>query len=121
MGGMTEPILVALAGDLDDDAALVVPRSVTGWGDDIAVFRSDGAFYALDDTCTHERASLAEGWIEDGEVECPKHATRFSLCTGAVLCLPATKPTRTHVVEVRGTELWLHPGVPVSDAVRQDD
>lgn len=117
---MSEPVLVASASELGDDEALVVPRALTNWSDDIAVFRSEGVFFALDDTCTHERASLAQGWVEDGEVECPKHAARFSLCSGAALCLPATIPARTHLVEVRDDGVWLHVGVPVAGAVRAD-
>ena len=31
----------------------------------IAVFNVDGDLYAIDDTCTHQDASLADGWIED--------------------------------------------------------
>ena len=31
----------------------------------IAVFNVDGDLYAIDDTCTHQVASLADGWIVD--------------------------------------------------------
>ena len=31
----------------------------------IAVFNVDGTLYAIDDTCTHQDASLADGWVED--------------------------------------------------------
>lgn len=117
---MTEPLLVATTDALADGEALVVSATKTGWSDDIALFRSGERFFALDDTCTHQLASLAEGWVEDDEVECPRHAARFSLCTGAALCLPATIPARTHRVEQRGDEVWLHVGVPVEGAVRED-
>ena len=40
----------------------------------IAVFNADGEFYAIDDTCTHQDASLSEGWLEGCFVECPLHA-----------------------------------------------
>ena len=30
----------------------------------IAVFNADGELYAVDDTCTHQDASLADGWLE---------------------------------------------------------
>ena len=38
----------------------------------IAVFNADGELYAIDDTCTHQDASLSDGWLEgcddsDGE------------------------------------------------------
>ncbi len=69
----------------------------------IAVFHTeDGEVYALDDTCTHQDASLADGWLEGCEVECPLHASRFDLRTGQVDAPPAKKPVRTHRVEVTG-------------------
>jgi len=67
----------------------------------IAVFRvDDGDVYAIDDTCTHQDASLADGWLEGCEVECPLHSSRFDLRTGAVDAPPAKKPVRTHRVSV---------------------
>ncbi len=75
----------------------------------ISLFRDDdGTYYALDDTCSHEDASLAEGWIEAGEVECPLHATRFCLRDGKPMCLPATKPVR----DPSGRDPWRR-GLPL--------
>jgi 3-phenylpropionate/trans-cinnamate dioxygenase ferredoxin component len=67
----------------------------------IAIFYTEhGEFYAIDDTCTHQDASLADGWLEGCEVECPLHASRFDLRTGAVDAPPAKRPIRTHQVRV---------------------
>jgi len=67
----------------------------------IAVFHTeDGELFAIDDTCTHQDASLADGWLEGCEVECPLHASRFDLRTGAVDAPPAKRPVRTHDVTV---------------------
>lgn len=67
----------------------------------IAVFHTDeGELFAIDDTCTHQDASLADGWVEDCQVECPLHASRFSLLTGQVDAPPAKLPVRVHRVEV---------------------
>ncbi len=118
---MTEPIKVATVGDIDDEEAIVVPGDVNGTGNPIAVFFTEDEYYALDDTCTHAEASLADGWVEGCEVECPIHAAKFNLCTGQAMNLPATIPVRTHKVEVRGDEIWLHPGVPVEGAVLEAD
>jgi len=103
-------IRVAEVGDIEDGEALKVPAEATGHGDAIAVFHDGGAYYALDDTCSHGRASLSEGWIEDGEVECPLHSARFCLKSGEPQCMPATVAARTHRVEVRDGGIWLHPG-----------
>ena len=67
----------------------------------IAVFHTeDGEVLAVDDTCTHQDASLADGWLEGCEVECPLHASRFDLRTGQVDAPPAKRPIRTHRVDV---------------------
>lgn len=67
----------------------------------IAVFHTeDGQLFAIDDTCTHQDASLADGWIEDCMVECPLHESKFDLRTGRVDAPPAKLPVRTHQVTV---------------------
>ncbi|GGT30379.1 bifunctional 3-phenylpropionate/cinnamic acid dioxygenase ferredoxin subunit [Streptomyces purpureus] len=66
----------------------------------IAVFNADGELYAIDDTCTHQDASLSEGWLEGRLIECPLHGAAFDLRTGRPACLPARRPVRTHQVTV---------------------
>ncbi|HEU0241074.1 MAG TPA: bifunctional 3-phenylpropionate/cinnamic acid dioxygenase ferredoxin subunit [Mycobacterium sp.] len=67
----------------------------------IAVFHTDaGELFAVDDTCTHQDASLADGWLVGCEIECPLHASKFDLRTGAVDAPPAKRPIRTHDVSV---------------------
>ncbi|MFI1539542.1 bifunctional 3-phenylpropionate/cinnamic acid dioxygenase ferredoxin subunit [Streptomyces anandii] len=67
----------------------------------VSVFHTDdGELFAIDDTCTHQDASLADGWLEGCEVECPLHASKFDLRTGAVDAPPAKLPVRTHEVVV---------------------
>lgn len=107
---MSDGIEVCGVDEIPTGEAKVVTRDVAGTGDDVAVFNDEGSFHALDDTCTHALASLAQGWVEDGEVECPLHAARFSLSTGEALSLPATKAARCHRVEVREGRVWLFPG-----------
>jgi 3-phenylpropionate/trans-cinnamate dioxygenase ferredoxin subunit len=61
-----------------------------------------GEVYAIDDVCTHEQASLSEGFLLGCEVECPLHNSRFDLATGEVRGFPATEDTvayETHVGE----------------------
>ena len=67
----------------------------------VAIFHAeDGQVFAVDDTCTHQEASLSDGWLEGCEVECPLHASRFDLRTGQVDAPPAKKPVRTHEVMI---------------------
>jgi 3-phenylpropionate/trans-cinnamate dioxygenase ferredoxin subunit len=80
----------------------------------VAIFHTeDGQIFAIDDTCTHQDASLADGWLEGCEIECPLHASRFDLRTGQVDAPPAKKPVRTHQVTV--TDGVVH--VALSDEV----
>ncbi len=79
----------------------------------VTVFHTeDGEFYALDDTCTHQDASLADGWLEGCLVECPLHSSRFDLRTGTVDGPPARLPVRTHAVEVRDGTVHVLIGTP---------
>jgi nitrite reductase/ring-hydroxylating ferredoxin subunit len=61
----------------------------------IAVFGVEGRYYAIQDTCSHALASLADGWLDGYEVYCPVHEARFDIRDGNPLCFPATKPLRT--------------------------
>ena len=70
----------------------------------VAVFNIDGAFYAVEDQCTHDGGGLAGGMVENCEVICPRHGARFSLKTGAALAPPAYEAIRTY-------ETRIHDGV----------
>ncbi len=82
----------------------------------IAVFNVDGTFYAIDDTCTHQDASLADGWLEGCAIECPLHASCFDLRTGEPSGPPAKTPVRTHLVTVVEGVVYVHPGVAAEGA-----
>lgn len=58
----------------------------------IAVFHQAGnVWHAIDDYCPHMGASLAEGAVEDGVVECPWHAWQFRLSDGTWVNSPKLK------------------------------
>jgi 3-phenylpropionate/trans-cinnamate dioxygenase ferredoxin component len=104
-----EGIVVARIDDIPEGEAIRINASVTGTLDDIAVFNDDGEFYALDNTCSHERASLSEGWIDSGVIECPLHAGKFCLKDGSVLSMPATVGVACHRVVVDGSDIRVIP------------
>ena len=83
----------------------------------IAVFRTDnGEIFAIDDTCTHQDASLSDGWLDGCEVECPLHSSRFDLRTGEVDAPPAKRPVRTHRVVVEGGTVLVEPAARADPA-----
>jgi 3-phenylpropionate/trans-cinnamate dioxygenase ferredoxin subunit len=96
-------IRVASASDLQDDEVL----GLTVGGARIALYRSEGQFYATDNRCTHAEALMSEGYLEDGCIECPLHQARFDIRTGAALCAPATEPLRTYPVKREGEEIYI--------------
>ena len=69
---------------------------------EIGVFNCDGAFYAIEDRCSHDDGPLAEGpfYTDDCTVECPRHGSLFDLHTGKPLTLPAYVPVDTFPVVV---------------------
>ncbi|MGE5675591.1 MAG: non-heme iron oxygenase ferredoxin subunit [Mycobacterium leprae] len=84
------------------------PKRVLVKRQPIAVFLCDGQYYAIDDTCTHDDASLAEGECLDGcRVSCPLHGAQFDIKTGAALTLPAVTPVETYKVTVDGTAIFV--------------
>ncbi len=73
----------------------------------IAMFRIGDDVYALGDVCSHAEASLAEGEVFEGSVECPRHGSEFDLETGAPSSLPATAPVPTYDVSVEDGTVYL--------------
>lgn len=54
----------------------------------VAVFFNDGEYFAIDDFCPHQGASLAEGYIDGCAIACPWHHWRFSISDGRWLDNP---------------------------------
>jgi 3-phenylpropionate/trans-cinnamate dioxygenase ferredoxin component len=77
-------------------------RIVT-WEDlEIGVFNCKGEILAIEDRCSHDNGTLAEGELDqrDCTVECPRHGSKFDLHTGKPLSLPAYVPIETYPVTV---------------------
>ena len=81
----------------------------------VAVVRVGEAVYAIGDVCSHANVSLAGGevWCDELELECPKHASAFSLITGQPSTLPATQPVAVYPTEVVDGRVVVGP---VADA-----
>lgn len=73
----------------------------------VAMFRIGDDLYAIGDRCSHAEASLAEGEVFDGEVECPRHGAAFQVATGEALTLPATKAVPVYKVDVEDDVVYL--------------
>lgn len=67
----------------------------------------DGSVYAVSDVCTHEGSSLSEGTLEDFEIECPTHLSRFDLRTGEVTSPPATESVASYPTEIVDGDVYV--------------
>jgi 3-phenylpropionate/trans-cinnamate dioxygenase ferredoxin component len=66
----------------------------------VAVCNVNGAFYAIEDLCTHDDGPLGEGTLDGSAILCPRHGALFDVRTGAVLRAPAVTPVRTYPLKV---------------------
>jgi len=71
-------------------------------GKKIAIFNVDGAFYAIDDTCTHRGGPLSDGTLDGKQVTCPWHGGAFDITTGEVLGPPPLKGVSRYNTRVEG-------------------
>jgi 3-phenylpropionate/trans-cinnamate dioxygenase ferredoxin subunit len=85
-----------------DELASGEARRFDVGGRRIALVRIDDEFHALDDECSHEDYSLSEGevWVDECQIECPRHGSTFDLVTGEACSLPATRPVAVYEVSV---------------------
>ena len=76
----------------ESDVAPGGMKKFTVGGIDILVVNAGGTYYAVDDTCTHAGASLAEGTL-DGDtgctIVCGWHKAEFDCTTGKLSKFPA--------------------------------
>ena len=98
------PAVDAMSEWIDVAGASEIPpgtwRTVDIDGTDVAVFNLDGAWYAIEDVCTHDGGILTGGEVEDDVIVCPRHGARFSIRTGEVLAPPAYEDVPTFPVRV---------------------
>ena len=97
---------------LDDLVVDHAKRVVVGTMPIAIVLDAAGDVHAIGDTCTHGDISLAEGFVEDGSLECWAHGSQFQLTTGKPLTLPAFEPVPVFAVHVRDGNVFIDPTNP---------
>lgn len=60
----------------------------------IAVFKIQNDYFAIDNICPHRGGPLGEGRLEGNEVTCPWHAWSFNLSTGKCVNIPQSLVTK---------------------------
>lgn len=73
-----------------------------------AIYRGpEGDFYATDGYCTHEKAHLSDGIVDEYEIECPLHFGAFDYRTGDPTVAPACVKLKTYPVVVKGEDVFI--------------
>jgi 3-phenylpropionate/trans-cinnamate dioxygenase ferredoxin subunit len=78
-------------------------------GEPVCLANIGDEFLATTDVCSHEYVMLSGGWLEDDEIECPQHGSRFNMRTGEVLNPPATQPIAPYQTKVEGRDVYVRP------------
>lgn len=89
--------------EIEPGEAVVVPDVVPP----IAVFNVDGEWLSTADTCSHDKSSLADGYIDGDVVECAWHFAKFCLRTGDALSLPATSGIPCYATKVEDGVVYV--------------
>lgn len=88
---------VALVKDISPDTGTL--RVVVN-EEAVCLYKVDGAIFATQDKCPHGNASLADGYLENGTIECPLHQGVFDVATGKPLCPPVTTDIKVYEIKV---------------------
>jgi MocE subfamily Rieske [2Fe-2S] domain protein len=101
-------IPVAPADDLMEDDVVQVEVG----GRTLAIYHIKAGYFATSGICTHEHAYLAEGFVFDNIIECPKHQGRFDIRTGACKGAPASE--RLPMYPARVANGMIEVNIPTS-------
>lgn len=100
---MSEWTQVAKAADVPEEGTL--PANFDG--QPVCLYNLGGEIFATHDICSHGNANLSEGFIVEGQIECPFHQGTFDIRTGQATAAPCSEPVRTYPVKVEDGIVWL--------------
>lgn len=98
------------AGSTDAIKPGKMKRVDAGNGKRILVCHVEDGFYAVDDMCTHEDASLYLGCLKGDRVHCSLHGGEFNVKTGEPMAEPADIPLQTYPVSIENGRILITVG-----------
>jgi len=72
----------------------------------IAIFKNNGQFFAITNTCPHAEGPLGEGFLKGDCVVCPWHAFEFNIKNGKCPTNPKLK-IETYKTEVKDGKVFV--------------
>ena len=73
----------------------------------IILFNVDGAFYAIENLCSHEEYELADGKLDGCIIACSKHGATFDIRSGQHLTTPAYFPIKIFPTRIENDEVQV--------------
>jgi len=98
-----KPIQVATASELKTDQMKLIHVN----GKRIVIGKTEHGYVAFDDRCTHRGASLADGAMICGTVQCPWHGSQFDAASGEVKAGPAKKKIEVYALSEKNGKVYL--------------
>jgi len=74
---------------------------------EIALFKLNGEYFAIDNTCTHLGGPLCEGDIDGDRVICPWHGAEFDIRTGEVVSGPAEENVDPYKIVIENDSIKI--------------
>ena len=74
----------------------------------IAVYKTNGKLFAVNNVCKHQNGPLGEGKIIDGCITCPWHGYQY-LPQNGQSPPPFKEKVSTYDVRIEGIDVWLNP------------
>jgi methionine sulfoxide reductase heme-binding subunit len=93
-------------------------RLVNTGGERIAVFRTEGRLFAVNNVCRHQQGPLGEGKIVDGCITCPWHGHQYLPASGRAP-MPFKEKIATYEVKIEAGEVWVNP-IPNPEGTEQE-
>jgi nitrite reductase/ring-hydroxylating ferredoxin subunit/uncharacterized membrane protein len=104
--GVDEFLAVASAESLEPGKLVAAELTVEGTKLPLVLLRKGHSVVAIGGVCSHWGGPLAEGKLVDGDcVECPWHASQFSMVDGSVRQGPATAPQPVYEARIRNAQV----------------
>jgi len=74
----------------------------------IAIFKTDGKLFALNNVCKHQNGPLGEGKVIDGCITCPWHGYQY-LPKNGQSPPPFKEKVSTYDLKIEMGNVWLNP------------
>lgn len=85
-------------------------RAVSHAGANLLVCNVDGAYFAVENRCSHAEVLLTVARLDGCLLECPVHGARFDVRDGSVARRPARRGIRTYPVVLKHGMLEIQLG-----------